>query len=282
VGNVQLVLHLLQAGAPWNAVDRNGNCAGNFATRHEHWSVVNVLVDWAVQAELLLGRVQYNQRRARLQQQIQKSDQQDLQPDRQRQQQDTISSGTASKIRVANATAAKGIINIPVQHEPCSKPDYLSQPLSYTADGRALLDRDHDAVMMEWERPIMRAHAQILMEEEHSQQQQVAAATETAVSEFSINDQEPNSEISRGKTVLNVGFGMGIIDTILQQGYNPQRHYIVEAHPDVYRHMLEQGWDQKPNVVLLFGKWQDVIPQLVAALQQQGDGNDEKIGCHFL
>lgn len=92
--------------------------------------------------------------------------------------------------------------------------------------------------MMEWERPIMKVHAQILMEGE---------------------SQQP-------KNVLNIGFGMGIIDSILQEDYKPLKHYIVEAHPDVYKRMLEQKWDTKPNVVILFGRWQELIPQLI----QQG------------
>jgi type IV protein arginine methyltransferase len=257
VGNVQLVRHLLQAGAPWNAMDRNGQCAGNFATQHEHWSVVNVLVDWAVQAELLLGRVQYNQRREQKQQQ------------QQQQQPVTFTTGSSS-----NSNTSK---NLPVQHEPSTKPDYLQQPLSYTADGRALLDRDQDAVMMEWERPIMRAHAQILMEEQ----------TETASAVSGVAQANRRAR-GNNKTVLNVGFGMGIIDTILQQDeYSPRRHYIIEAHPDVYQHMMETGWDQKPNVVILFGKWQDVIPQLVAALQKNDDFQLDAIffdtyGEHYL
>mmetsp|Transcript_14792 Transcript_14792/g.33590 ORF Transcript_14792/g.33590 Transcript_14792/m.33590 type:complete len:213 (-) Transcript_14792:67-705(-) len=57
---------------------------------------------------------------------------------------------------------------------------------------------------------------------------------------------------------------MGIIDSILQQNYANtmiDKHYIIEAHPDVYRRMREQGWHEKPNVVVLFGRWQDVVPQ---------------------
>jgi protein arginine N-methyltransferase 2 len=26
--------------------------------------------------------------------------------------------------------------------------------------------------------------------------------------------------------------------------------------------MLAQGWDKKPGVCILFGRWQDVLPQL--------------------
>jgi type IV protein arginine methyltransferase len=101
-----------------------------------------------------------------------------------------------------------------------------------------------DAVMMEWERPLMKAHAQILME--------------------SSSTSSSNSASGGGKSVLNVGFGMGIIDSALQELYQPKLHIIIEAHPDVYKRMLHDKWDQKQNVRICFGKWQDVIPQLIA------------------
>lgn len=44
--------------------------------------------------------------------------------------------------------------------------------------------------------------------------------------------------------------------------YNPRSHTIIEAHPDVYKYMCEQGWDKKDNVRILFGRWQDVVGQL--------------------
>lgn len=44
--------------------------------------------------------------------------------------------------------------------------------------------------------------------------------------------------------------------------YNPRSHTIIEAHPVVYAHMIAQGWDKKPNVRVLFGRWQDVADQL--------------------
>lgn len=37
----------------------------------------------------------------------------------------------------------------------------------------------------------------------------------------------------------------------------------LQAHPDVYNHMVEKGWDKKPGVRILFGRWQDVLEQLV-------------------
>lgn len=46
------------------------------------------------------------------------------------------------------------------------------------------------------------------------------------------------------------------------QKYNPASHTIIEAHPDVHAHMCQLGWDMKPGVKILFGRWQDVVEQL--------------------
>ncbi|KAL6043942.1 Arginine N-methyltransferase 2 [Balamuthia mandrillaris] len=110
-----------------------------------------------------------------------------------------------------------------------SNKDYLSQRLRY--EDNKLLDEENNAVMMGWEAPLMRLHAEMLCPRE-------------------------------GLDVLNVGFGLGIIDELLQER-KPRRHVIIEAHADVYAHMLEKGWDKKPGVHILFGRWQDVMPSLL-------------------
>jgi protein arginine N-methyltransferase 2 len=193
-GNMQFCQELLDHGAPWNAIDRQGQCAGNYAMDAERWELVNMLVEWGTRAELILGELQRTQRKAGM------------------------------NIVNNNPTLV-------TDQQPSTKPDYLRHQLRYNPDGTALLDEDDDAVMMEWERPIMKAHASIMME-------------------------------APGKRVMNVGFGMGIIDGILQE-HNPNLHIIVEAHPDVYKKMLEDKWDQKPNVKICHGKWQDVLPELI-------------------
>lgn len=48
------------------------------------------------------------------------------------------------------------------------------------------------------------------------------------------------------------------------QRRRPRSHTIVEAHPDVHARMLQLGWHQRPGVRILFGRWQDVLPQLGA------------------
>jgi type IV protein arginine methyltransferase len=236
LGHLPLVQLLLEAGAPWNAVDRNGNCAGNYATDHEKWDVVNYLVEWGTRAELILGAAQ----REQLKQQQQHEQQQ-------------MSNASFHRHSPSDTESL-----IPDNQQPSTKPDYLRQPLRYNANATALLDADNDAVMMEWERPLMKAHAQILME-------QVS----------------PGDTGTYKKRVLNVGFGMGIIDTALQE-LGPSLHIIIEAHPDVYQHMLALKWNEKPHVRICFGRWQDVMPQLI----QQGVVVDavffDTYGEHFM
>lgn len=177
-GDVEIIKYLLEAGAPWNAQDNDGHCAGEYAMRHPQ--AVELLMEFAVQAELVLGAV--NRR-----------------------------------------------FSISKQTAPNS--DYLSQKLHY--EGEKLLDADGEAVMMGWEAPLMEKHAEV---------------------------------ICGGKTVshvLNVGFGLGIIDSIIQRQHgHTLEHTIIEAHPDVYAHMIETGWDKKPGVTILFGRWQDVKDKL--------------------
>jgi protein arginine N-methyltransferase 2 len=72
---------------------------------------------------------------------------------------------------------------------------YLQQPVRYDGDDK-LLDTENDAVMMEWEAPLMERHAQVIC-------------------------------AARGD-VLNVGFGMGIIDSYMQT-HKPRSHTIIEV-----------------------------------------------------
>lgn len=54
---------LLEVGAPWNALDRNGRCAGEYAVDAGHQDIVDLLVTAGVTAELLLGAVDRNNAR---------------------------------------------------------------------------------------------------------------------------------------------------------------------------------------------------------------------------
>lgn len=105
--------------------------------------------------------------------------------------------------------------------------DYLEDRVSFSED--KVMDSESKAVMMAWEKPLMEAHAKAVC--------------------------------SGGGHVLNIGFGMGLVDTAIQQ-YSPVKHTIVEAHPEVYERMLRTGWGEKENVKIIFGRWQDVLSQL--------------------
>lgn len=113
--------------------------------------------------------------------------------------------------------------------ESTENPNYLASKLTFNRD--RLLDDSGNGVMMEWETTLMRKSAELLAPKE-------------------------------GLRVLNVGHGMGIIDGIFQEK-KPISHHIIEAHPDVVKRMKEQGWHEKPGVVIHEGRWQDIVPGLV-------------------
>jgi len=236
VGNIKLVKFLLEDGnAPWNALCRLKNkCAGDYATDSEHWDVVNLLVDWGTRSELILGTLHkqlLNKQHAQGQEGGGDGGINVVEPDRQKEQQKEK--------------------QIPIEEQSSTKSNYLQHKLTYNKDNTLLIDEDNDAVMMEWERPIMKCHAQILLE--------------------NCIPTKNDPYKSRGR-VLNIGFGLGIIDTIIQEEYKPDVHYIIEAHNDVYKKMLDDGWDKKPGVVICFGRWQDILPKLRSEQYQQNIG----------
>ena len=107
--------------------------------------------------------------------------------------------------------------------------DYLSRSVRY--EGETLFDEGDDAVMMAWETPLMEAHAERLC--------------------------------ASGGDVLNVGFGMGIIDGAIAQR-KPRSHTIIEAHPGVLARMRADGWHGRDGVRVCEGRWQQAVPALLA------------------
>lgn len=105
---------------------------------------------------------------------------------------------------------------------------YLKNDVTYTDDGR-LLDYKGDSVMMDWEDDIMKDAAALICRD--------------------------------GGKILNIGFGLGLIDNYIQS-HNPKEHWIIEAHPQVVNKMKEEGWNKKKNVTCIFDKWQNVINNL--------------------
>jgi len=122
-----------------------------------------------------------------------------------------------------------------------STEEFLSSHLRFTTDEHGqdicllrLEDGDEVGVMMGWERDIMRQTVNKLTNE--------------------------HPQARAGLKVLNVGFGLGIIDTLFRSlSVQPSQHVIIEPHPDVLSHMRELGWYKKEGVTILEGKWQDFI-----------------------
>lgn len=128
-------------------------------------------------------------------------------------------------------TEQSEVDNDPALHQK----SYLASELAYT-DHALVTKSQNDGVMMDWETPIMKRSAEIITIDSDSDE--------------------------TGPVVLNVGFGMGIIDTYIQS-LKPKAHYICEAHPDVLAKMKADGWYDRPGVVVLEGRWQDSLAKLL-------------------
>ena len=243
-GHIAAVDALLELGAPWNAVDRNGRCAGTHALNAGHQDIVNRIVEAGVQSELMFAEVERRQRDRKKQQFQQKQSSSDDAVGQVSSSFNPSNSSNVSNQPSAATTTASGM----------TPEAYVSQKLKYVGRGAAaaLVDERGAGVMMQWEKPLMEAHAKVLCM-------------------FGTREE-------RGSDVLNVGFGMGLIDTAIQnmaaQGHAPRTHTIIEAHPDVYRKMCEDGWDKKPGVRIFHGRWQDV-------LREQGEELGDFDGVFF-
>lgn len=98
---------------------------------------------------------------------------------------------------------------------------------TYTYKSSNLYNSRGEAVMMEWERDWMKKSADIVCK--------------------------------NGGDVLNIGHGLGIVDSYIQE-HNPKSHWIIEAHSDVHSYMKQNGWYEKANVIE--SKWQLAINKL--------------------
>lgn len=123
-----------------------------------------------------------------------------------------------------------GTVVVKGEWEDVTAEQYLGSTLEY--DAGKLLDADNNGVMMAWETTIMQASVEALL---------------------------PVPWEGAPRSVLNIGFGMGIVDTAFQARLRAgERHVIVEAHPDVLAKMRSDGWMDKPGFEVLEGRWQDV------------------------
>jgi protein arginine N-methyltransferase 2 len=75
-----------------------------------------------------------------------------------------------------------------------------------------------------------------------------------------IMEESANILCQNRGTVLNVGFGLGVIDNYIKR-HNPKEHHIIEIHPKVYNLAVQQGFNKTAKLYL--GDWQDIIQEFI-------------------
>lgn len=224
---VKTLKFLFENGAIWNDLDSNGETPGCIAHRLGLKELYELCVDAGVRAEMLLNRLEQYQL---LGDDDSEDEDEDEDGDEHEEAKDQEEEETQTK-EVAEGVEILETTQENIQgDESTENPNYLTSKLTFNRD--RLLDESGNGVMMEWETTLMRKSAERLAPKE-------------------------------GLRVLNVGHGLGIIDGIFQET-KPKTHHIIEAHPDVVKRMKEQGWHEKPGVVIHEGRWQDIVPYLVA------------------
>lgn len=220
---VQTVELLLQNGAIWNDLNKEDETPGCIALRLGQKKIYDIMVEAGVRAEILFAKME-----------VLGLGSHDVEVEEEEEEVVEISEEQpAAKKQKVSEDEAKPIPETDSQQVlddvSLDNHAYLKSQLRYKPG--ILLDESDNAVMMDWETQIMQRHAETLIPK-------------------------------KGLRTMNVGHGMGIVDTAILT-HDPSEHHIVEAHPQVHQRLREQGWYDKPNVHIHEGRWQDVLPKLV-------------------
>ncbi len=226
---------LFQNGAIWNDLDKNNETPGCMAKRLGLNEIYDLIVDAGVRAELLLNRLDDYQPLEDAMDDGEEEDEQDVVKtegpatvDAQHDDRTVSATKLAANEEMEEVQPQVSVESKSAEQEPEQAP-YLSSTLRFSS--RHILDSSDNGVMMAWESKIMERTAELLAP-------------------------------TGGLRILNVGHGMGIIDTQFQSTA-PSAHHIIEAHEAVLQQMSTEGWYDKENVTVHSGRWQDVVPQLV-------------------
>lgn len=238
----EMVQILLEYGAGWSFTDINNDTPGCILIDRgfKGTEVYDQILNAGVRAELLLRKVNDNiefieeeeedeEEIPELTESVQQEEVKEEEP--QEDPQETPQEQAAQESGVPEEES-----NLP-SHDPAEHQEtYLNTKLQYKDD--ALVTNNKDGVMMSWETELMKIGCESL---------------------FKSGPTDEDKEVN----VLNIGFGMGIIDTMINDK-NPTNHYICEPHPDVIQKLKTDGWYDKANVTILEGRWQDCLPELLS------------------
>jgi protein arginine N-methyltransferase 2 len=232
-----IVRELFLAGAVWNDLDANSETPGCLAWRLEQKELYELIVEAGVRAELLMNLMGGYELLTDGDDSEEGEAEEVQGEETQRDPKDHQFPKTALQPTPSESMASTD--------EPAdiNSKSYLSSTLTFTS--RALLDASSNGVMMAWETDIMERTCTLLA---------------------------PTS----GLRILNIGFGLGIIDGLFA-ATKPSAHHIVEAHPSILAALHAPNADstlgfgpiwssRAPGKNLIHsGRWQDVVPQLLAA-----------------
>ena len=90
-----------------------------------------------------------------------------------------------------------------------------------------------------------------LLKSEHCGCGTIMSSVEDEIMRESAKILQPKDSI-----VLNVGFGLGIIDTYIRD-FNPKEHHIIEAHPMVCEKAQDMGFD------VVCDKWENQVGKYI-------------------
>ncbi|GAA5961984.1 hypothetical protein JCM3765_007183 [Sporobolomyces pararoseus] len=242
IGDVGLLKMLLRKGnAVWNLVDNLGCSAGDIAYSMNNAKAYKFLMEEGVRAEMLRA-VMEDAADLEGEQEEDAIEEEKEEEEQTSKQQDTEMKTTDEAEEEIKLSTASSLTQ------------YLSQPLTYTTDSNGqpiCLDSEGNGVMMGWEKPIMFETVQAQLSKGWSDRKGKSRAE-------LLEEEEGDRYHLR---VMNVGFGLGIVDTFYQE-FNPTLHLIIEPHPDVLKFAKEQGWFDKPGVRFFQGTWQEWIKAL--------------------
>ncbi|KAK1636872.1 arginine N-methyltransferase 2 [Colletotrichum phormii] len=271
----ETVHELFLSGAIWNDVDSNNETPGCLALRLGQKSLYKLCVEAGVRAEMLFGLLDGYEALS--------SGGSEMDEDEVEAVEGTADANSAANDvvieDVQDTEEAPELVEAPsqpaaeeqepkkfqlptVQDPSLNSEEYLASNLTYSSG--KLVDEAGNGVMMAWETEIMRKSVDALIPPPTTEDSSDASSTS-------------------GKRILNIGFGMGIIDSMFRST-SPARHHIIEAHPTVLAEVdntttttnsdsipstFGAAWEasspQEGAYKIHRGKWQDVVPQLLEA-----------------
>lgn len=238
---------LLENGAIWNDVDANNETPGCLARRLGLDDLYGIMVDAGVRAEMLLNRLDEYQMLGDLDDKEEEGEVEgEQEEEREEKSEKEDRKSEEGKVQEGRAEGERQVLApLPSHDDHNDYPNlttYLASPLSIQPT--RILDPSRNGIMMSWETPLMECSAARLA---------------------------PRP----GLRILNIGHGMGIIDSFFQKT-SPSAHHIIEAHPSILAHMRNNNdnnnnnnnnkpppWSSSPTITIHEGKWQDVCPELI-------------------